>query len=59
MMILFWLFIGFGIYYIYNKDIAKVKMKNETTPDDMLRERYVNGEIDEATFEKMKKTISR
>ena len=58
MMILVWLFLGFGIYYfIKNIGISTVKDNNGRSPEDILKERYVNGEIDEITFERMVKTI--
>jgi uncharacterized membrane protein len=60
MMILLWILIGFGIYYfIKDNRIVKEQNKKGKTPDDILRERYVNGEIDEAMFEKMKITINQ
>ena len=60
MMIIVWLLIGFGLYYfLKNDEAAKIKYKNGSTPDDILKERYVNGEIDEATFKKMKITINK
>jgi putative membrane protein len=60
MMILIWVLIGFGIYYFIKTDeTVKVKFKGGNAPEDILKERYVNGEIDEATFEKMKITINQ
>jgi len=60
MMILVWLLIGFGIYYfIKNDEIVKVKYKGGNAPEEILKERYVSGEIDEATFKKMKITINQ
>lgn len=58
MMIFVWLFIGFGLYYfIKNSGTSNVKHNNGRTAEDVLKERYVNGEIDEMTFERMSKTI--
>ena len=59
-MIIVWLLIGFGIYY-FIKNEATVKKRNENgnRSEDILKERYVNGEIDEATFERMKMTINK
>lgn len=60
MMLLFWILLGIGIFYfIKNNDTTVVKNRKERTPEDILKERFVNGEIDEATFEKMKTTINR
>ena len=58
MMIFVWLLIGFSIYYFIKND-ESAKIKNGSTPEDILKERYVNGEIDEATFKKMKITINK
>ena len=60
MMIFGWLLIGFGIYYFMNNGkLEKVKCNNSKMPEDVLKERFVNGEIDEATYNKMKMTINR
>jgi uncharacterized membrane protein len=56
MMIFFWLLIIFGIYYIVRND--KVKTNSSAMAEDLLKTRYIKGEIDEATFEQMKKTIN-
>lgn len=65
MMIFVWLLIGFGIYYfVRNNKSTKVFSNNDSTPagrtpEDILMERYASGEIDEATFMRMKETIKR
>ncbi|SEW43715.1 SHOCT domain-containing protein [[Clostridium] fimetarium] len=60
MMIFGWLLIGLGIYYFMNNGkLEKVRCNNSKRPEDVLKERYVNGEIDEATYNKMKMTIDR
>lgn len=58
MMILFWLLIGFGIYYfLISKKDVNLGNSHKTRPEEKLKERYVNGEIDEETFNKRLKTI--
>jgi putative membrane protein len=60
MMIFTWIFIGLAVYYFINKDKKnKMVFTNGGSPEDKLKERYVNGEIDQATYEKMKMTIRR
>ena len=60
MMILLLLFLGFGIYYLVtNKGIANIKLNGSKTPEEILMNRYVNGEIDEETYARMKETINR
>jgi len=60
MMIFGWLLIGLVIYYfIKNGESEKTKCKSGKTAEDILKERYVNGEIDEATYNKMKTTINK
>ena len=47
MMIFGWLLIGLGIYYFMNNGkLEKVRCNNSKRPEDVLKERYVNGEID-------------
>jgi len=60
MMIIGLVFIGVVIYYfVKNGEFDKTKCKSGKTAEDILKERYVNGEIDEATYIKMKMTISK
>jgi len=60
MMIFGLILIGLVIYYfIKNGELNLSKSSNGKTPEDILKERYVNGEIDEATFNKMKMTINK
>lgn len=51
MMILIWLLIGFGIYYLV-KDNNNEERKSNSKADavEMLKLRYVNGEIDQQTY---------
>jgi len=58
MMIFFWALMGIGIYYLLtNKKDVNLGNNHKTSPEEKLKERYVNGEIDEETFNKMLKTI--
>lgn len=58
MMIFFWALIVFGFYYIIKNSGDSMKKSNQyITAEELLKERFVKGEIDEATFERMKKTI--
>jgi len=55
MMIIFWIGAAFLIYYLYqNRSLRTSTGKN---PEELLKERFVNGEIDEATYLQMKKTL--
>lgn len=58
MMILTFLLLGFVIYFIVtNKDAQDFKFSSKKNPEEILRERYVNGEIDEDTFKNMKEVL--
>jgi len=60
MMIIGLVLIGVVIYYfVKNGEFEKAKYKTGKTAEDILKERYVNGEIDEPTYIKMKMTISK
>jgi len=60
MMIFLWLLIGVGIYYLFAKDgIGNSKLTGNKNSTEILKERYVNGEINEETFKKMLDTINR
>lgn len=59
MMILTWLILGFVIYYIVtNKGGQDFKSSSKKNPDEILKERYINGEIDEETFKSMKAILN-
>ena len=57
MMFLFWIIIGFGIYYLYTNRDQSVRSDNQQSAEDKLKERYVNGEIDTETYQHMLKTL--
>ena len=67
MMILFWILLGYGIYcLVKNRDNYRTNANvyhNHSQADKQaaiaaLELRYVNGEVDDVTFLKMKKTLS-
>ena len=57
MMFLFWIIIGFGIYYLYTNRDQSTRSDNRQSAEDKLKERYVNGEIDTETYQHMLKTL--
>lgn len=60
MMILIWALIGFAIYYLIteNKDDSKNKNNTKKDPVEILKLRYVNGEIDEETYHRTRKVLN-
>lgn len=50
------LIIGIG-YYLLKEGKINLESKNNNSASNRLDERYINGEIDEETYKKMKKTI--
>lgn len=57
MMFLFWIIIGFGIYYLYTNRDESSRSSSQQSAEDKLKERYVNGEIDTETYQHMLKTL--
>lgn len=57
MMLLFLLLIGAVIYYIVEN--KKGYTTEEVKPLDKLKDRYINGEINEETYIKIKKVIEK
>lgn len=47
------------IYYLLTSDKKSISIKNEDNAESILKERYVNGEIDEETFRKMRSVIKK
>ena len=41
------------------KQKSTITLPNSKSPEDLLKERFVNGEIDEETYLKMKETLKR
>lgn len=58
MMILVWLIIGVGIYYmIKNNEVINSKTSKDKIAEEILKQRYVRGEIDDESYIKMMKII--
>lgn len=58
MMLLPIIAIGALMYYFFNdKASNKVSFQKNQSAEALLKERYVNGEIDEKTYLQMKETI--
>jgi uncharacterized membrane protein len=60
MMIILWVLIGVGIYYVL-KSNGKIDFdkNSQSDPESVLKQRYVNGEIDDETYSKMLKTLRK
>ena len=60
MMILLWILIGIGIYYLLiEKRGISFNQTQEKDAETVLKLRYVNGEIDDEKYERMKKLIKK
>ena len=64
-MLLIWIPIGIALYYLFTNNTrttqtpsSPVERPPVKTAKDVLNERYVNGEIDEEEYKKIKKNIS-
>ncbi|BEP28324.1 SHOCT domain-containing protein [Helicovermis profundi] len=58
MMILIILLVGAFIYYSMNGNTFKGAVGfSKRNPDELLKERFINGEIDEKTYVQMKETL--
>ena len=59
-MFLFWLVpLGIVAYYMFfNKGNAKIQFPNSKSAEETLKERFVNGDIDEETFMRMRETLN-
>lgn len=55
-MLFGWLFIGVIIYFFWKN---KGQVQVGTSSLDKLKERFVNGEIDEETYQRMKSVIEK
>lgn len=58
MMFIWIILIGVAVYYFsQNKEFGN--MNNKSDALDKLKERYVNGEIDEEEYKRMKKNLEQ
>lgn len=58
MMILFWILLGVAIYYLMKDDSTdKQKNKNKKNATEVLKLRFVNGEIDQETYKRTLEVI--
>ncbi len=60
MMIFFWIIVIIALFYLlgnHKKYDGNDTKKLGIPAEEVLKMRYVNGEIDEKTYTKMKKTI--
>jgi uncharacterized membrane protein len=52
--------LGVGAYFLFfSKNAPKAQFSSQKSAEETLKERYVNGEIDEETFIKMKETLNK
>lgn len=60
MMIFTWLAIGLLVYYLVDsKGAIALPSSHNRSPDEILMERFVNGEINEITYNQMKETLKK
>ena len=58
MMILFWVLIGIAIYYLIKDDNNEKQMKKtKNNAEEVLKLRFVNGEIDQETYKRTLEVI--
>ncbi len=57
-MIFTWIILGLFIYYLYkNTESLNITHRKVNNTMEILKQRYVKGEIEDETFERMKKII--
>lgn len=47
------------VYYLLTSDKKSISINSQDNAESILKERYVNGEIDEETFRKMRSVIKK
>lgn len=57
MMFIGAILIGLIFYLVYGNPIKERTAQNGTNAENILKERYIRGEIDEETYRKMKDVI--
>lgn len=58
MMILLLILVGIGFYFLFFNKNSAIKLTGTVNAEERLKERFVNGEIDEETYRRMKKTLN-
>lgn len=59
-MIVLWIFLLVAVYYIFKDRIpTDSEGRRTSSADETLKQRYVNGDIGEETYRRMKKEISK
>lgn len=61
-MILFWVFVIYGVFYIFKKIVSQDDFKGKEDKNDgqameILKERYAKGEITQEQFKEIKKNL--
>lgn len=57
-MVLFWVLIGIAIYYLIKDDNnEKQKKKSKKNAEEVLKLRFVNGQIDQETYKRTLEVI--
>jgi len=52
--------VGIALYYLFTGNgRSSITLPNSKSAEEKLKERFVNGEIDEATYMRMKETLKR
>ena len=60
MMIFFWIILIGVLYYLFHDRLpGKDTAKCSSTPEAILKNRFVNGEIDEDTYKRMITTLNK
>ena len=57
MMFIGWLLIAAVIYFVFTNSGATLPKVSSKSPKEVLDERFVNGEIDEQTYARMKSAL--
>jgi len=57
MMLFGWILIAVVFYYMFANGNSNMPKLNSKSPKEVLDERFVNGEIDEETYTRMKKAL--
>ena len=57
-MFFIWIIIGLFIYYLYKDHlVTNINMTKSSNAAEILKQRYVNGEMDDEAYERMNRII--